>query len=90
MVSEEMKSDEMRLDPSRVRRALSLFGSSEGDFILCTTLEGLGVELGNMSASLGSVPDLNKATTEKMEKSKSDCSNSTLFLVHLVLDGWMS
>lgn len=71
MVSEETKSDEMRLDPSRVRRALSLFGSSEGDFILCTTLEGLGVELGNMSASLGSVPELNKAMTEKKEKLKS-------------------
>jgi hypothetical protein len=71
MVSEREKNGDMRLDPSRVRRVLSLFGSSGHDFILCTTLEGLGVELGNMAASIQSVPGLNKAIAEKMEKAKS-------------------
>ena len=71
MLSEERKTDEMRLDSSRVRRALSLFRSSERDCILCTTLEGLGAELGNMSASIGSVPGLNKAILEQMERAKS-------------------
>jgi len=71
MLSEERKTDEMRLDLSRVRRALSLFGSSERDRILCTTLEGLGVELGNRSASISSVPSLNKAILEQMEQAKS-------------------
>ena len=61
----------MRLDPARVRRVLSLFGSSGHDFILCTTLEGLGVELGNIAASIGSVPSLNKTLAEKMEKANS-------------------
>jgi len=71
MLSEEKKNDEMRLDPSRVRRALSLFGSSEHNDILCTTLEGLGAELGNMAASICSVPGLNQSIKEKMEQAKS-------------------
>jgi hypothetical protein len=71
MVSGREKNGEMRLDQARVRRVLSLFGSSGHDCILCTTLEGLGVELGNMAASIGSVPGLDKAIAEKINKAKS-------------------
>ncbi len=71
MAYEREKNGEMRLDPARVRRALSLLGSSGHNCILRTTLEGLGIELGNMAASIGSVPGLNKAIAEKIEKTKS-------------------
>lgn len=71
MVSGRKRNGKMRLDRARVRRALSLFGSSGHDCILCTPLEGLSVELGNMAASFGSIPARNNAIAEKMEKAKS-------------------
>ena len=61
----------MRLDPLRVRRALSLFVSSDRACILYTSLEGLGVEQGNMSATIGRVPGLNKAILNKVERAKA-------------------
>ncbi|MFB3886934.1 MAG: hypothetical protein ACE144_17045 [Thermodesulfobacteriota bacterium] len=61
----------MRVDPLRVRRALSLFVSSVPDCILCTSLEGLGAELGNMSASIGRVPDLPEALLKQIGQAKA-------------------
>jgi len=61
----------MRLDPSRVRRALSLFGSSERDCVLCTTLEGLGVELDLRSASIGRVPGVGRVVSRQMQQAKA-------------------
>ncbi|SEM07556.1 hypothetical protein SAMN04489760_103208 [Syntrophus gentianae] len=72
----------MRLEPARVGRVLSLFDSSGHDCILCTTLEGLGVELGsNMAASIESFPGLNKAIAEGFQRMESSLENLRLSLV---------